>query len=161
MSSQKQLLELAKEAKNFGVKVLINNASLKCPSINLEDYELNNIQKMLDVDLLAPIKLTYLLLKDINRIVNINSLVGLEVKPKRSIYSAAKYGLRGFSNSLKMESEFLHILDVYVSRLVDDDENNMEGLNTKNVSKLIYDAYIKKENELILDGRNNDYTYVD
>ena len=60
-----------------------------------------------------------------------------------------------------MESEFLHILDVYVSRLVDDDENNMEGLNTKNVSKLIYDAYIKKENELILDGRNNDYTYVD
>ena len=44
-----------------------------------------------------------------------------------------------------MESEFLHILDVYVSRLVNDDENNMKGLNTKNVSELIYDAYIKKE----------------
>ena len=57
-----------------------------------------------------------------------------------------------------MESEFLRILDVYISRLVDDDENNIKGLNTKNVSELIYDAYIKKENELILDGRNKNYT---
>ena len=153
LSSQKQLLELANEAKNFGVKVLINNASLKCPSINLEDYELNSIQKMLDVDLLAPIKLTYLLLNDLNRIVNINSLVGLEVKPKRSIYSAAKYGLRGFSNSLKMENEKLNVLDVYTSSFSGKDPEKYMKIEI--VVDAIYCAFKNSNKELIVDGRNS------
>ncbi len=158
LTSQKQLLELAEEAKDFGVKVLINNASLKCLGINLEDYELNDIQKMLCVDLLAPIKLTYLLLKDLNRIVNINSLVGLEVKPKRSIYSASKYGLRGFSNSLKMENEKLNVLDVYTSSFSGTDPEKYMKIEI--VVDAIYRAFKNRNKELIVDGRNSKFPSI-
>ena len=81
-------------------------------------------------------------------------MVGLEVKRHRTLYSASKWGLRGFSNSLKMEAEHLNILDVYVSRLIDNDDSNLNGQNTKLVYELIYEAYLKEEEELILDGRN-------
>ena len=154
LNNQDEIEKLAYAAKERGVEVLINNAGILCPGINFKDYTLKKINEFLDVNLKAPIVLMSLLKNELKNIININSMVGLEVKRHRTLYSASKWGLRGFSNSLKMESEFLHILDVYVSRLVDDDENNMKGLNTKYVSELIYDAYLKKENELILDGRN-------
>ena len=158
LNNQDEIEKLAHEAKERGVEVLINNAGILCPGINFKDYTLKKINEFLDVNLKAPIVLMSLLKNELKNIININSMVGLEVKRHRTLYSASKWGLRGFSNSLKMESEFLHILDVYVSRLVDDDENNMKGLNTKYVSELIYDAYLKKENELILDGRNKNCT---
>lgn len=158
LNNQNEIEELAQKAKDCGVKVLINNAGILCPGIKFKDYSLKRINEFLDVNLRAPIVLMHILKNELENIININSMVGLEVKRNRTLYSASKWGLRGFSNSLKMESEFLRILDVYISRLVDDDENNIKGLNTKNVSELIYDAYIKKENELILDGRNKNYT---
>ena len=96
----------------------------------------------------------HILKNELENIININSMVGLEVKRHRTLYSASKWGLRGFSNSLKMEAEYLNILDVYVSRLIDNDESNLNGQNTKIVSELIYEAYLNKEEELILDGRN-------
>ena len=142
LKSQIEIEELAKNAKQFGVKVLINNAGILCPGIEFKDYSLEQINEFIDVNLRAPIVLIHLLKDEIENIININSIVGLEVKRNRTLYSASKWGLRGFSNSLKTESECLDILDVYVSRLVDQDKNAHEGLQTKKVS------------DLILDGRN-------
>ena len=154
LKSQIEIEELAKNAKQFGVKVLINNAGILCPGIEFKDYSLEQINEFIDVNLRAPIVLIHLLKDEIENIININSIVGLEVKRNRTLYSASKWGLRGFSNSLKTESECLDILDVYVSRLVDQDKNAHEGLQTKKVSDLIYEAFVKKQKELILDGRN-------
>ena len=154
LNSQMEIEELAKNAKQFGVKVLINNAGILCPGIEFKDYSLEKINEFIDVNLRAPIVLIHLLKDEIENIININSIVGLEVKRNRTLYSASKWGLRGFSNSLKTESECPDILDVYVSRLVDQDKNTDKGLQTKKVSELIYDAFVKKQKELILDGRN-------
>ena len=154
LNSQNEIEELAKKAKDFGVQVLINNAGILCPGIKFKDYSLKKINEFLDVNLRAPIVLMHILKNELENIININSMVGLEVKRHRTLYSASKWGLRGFSNSLKMEAEHLNILDVYVSRLIDNDESNLNGQNTKIVSELIYEAYLKKEEELILDGRN-------
>ena len=154
LKSQIEIEDLAKNAKQFGVKVLINNAGILCPGIEFKDYSLEQINEFIDVNLRAPIVLIHLLKDEIENIININSIVGLEVKRNRTLYSASKWGLRGFSNSLKTESECLDILDVYVSRLVDQDKNANEGLQTKKVSDLIYEAFVKKQKELILDGRN-------
>lgn len=154
LNSQMEIEELAKNAKQFGVKVLINNAGILCPGIEFKDYSLEKINEIIDVNLRAPIVLIHLLKDEIENIININSIVGLEVKRNRTLYSASKWGLRGFSNSLKTESECPDILDVYVSRLVDQDKNTDKGLQTKKVSELIYDAFVKKQKELILDGRN-------
>ena len=154
LKNQNEIEELAMKAKDFGVQVLINNAGILCPGIKFKDYSLKKINEFLDVNLRAPIVLTHILKNELENIININSMVGLEVKRHRTLYSASKWGLRGFSNSLKMEAEYLNILDVYVSRLIDNDERNLNGQNTKIVSELIYEAYLKKEEELILDGRN-------
>ena len=154
LNSQNEIEELAKKAKDFGVQVLINNAGILCPGIKFKDYSLKKINEFLDVNLRAPFVLMHILKNELENIININSMVGLEVKRHRTLYSASKWGLRGFSNSLKMEAEYLNILDVYVSRLIDNDDSNLNGQNTKIVSELIYEAYLKEEEELILDGRN-------
>ena len=154
LNNQDEIEDLAHKAKDYGVEILINNAGILCPGIKFKDYSLKRINEFLDVNLRAPIVLMSLLKNELENIININSMVGLEVKRHRTLYSASKWGLRGFSNSLKMEAEYLNILDVYVSRLIDNDESNLNGQNTKIVSELIYEAYLKKEEELILDGRN-------
>tara|TARA_A100001035_G_C27767982_1_gene494736 strand:+ start:1332 stop:1937 length:606 start_codon:yes stop_codon:yes gene_type:complete len=154
LTQEEELLKLVEEAKNFGVKILINNASIKCPGIELEKYELNSIKNIIEVNLLAPIKLSYLLFKDLNTIININSVVGLEIKPFRTIYSASKYGLRGFSNSLKKENTEINILDVYSSAF--------SGVDPKKHMKIdlvvdgIYKAFKNKNKELIIDGRKGE-----
>lgn len=154
LNNQIEIEELAEKAKDYGVKVLINNAGILCPGIKFKDYSLKKIDDFLNVNLRAPIVLMYLLKNELENIININSMVGLEAKKNRTLYSASKWGLRGFSNSLKIESKSLNILDVYLSRLVDNDESNIKGLNTKKVSELIYQAFIEEEKEVILDGRN-------
>tara|TARA_Y100000589_G_scaffold312646_1_gene333203 strand:- start:280 stop:885 length:606 start_codon:yes stop_codon:yes gene_type:complete len=154
LSQEEQLLELVEEAKKFGVKILINNASIKCPGIVFENYEFKSFEKIIEVNLLAPIKLSYLLFKDLNSIININSVVGLEIKPFRTLYSASKYGLRGFSNSLKEENKEINILDVYTS--------SFSGIDPKKHMKIdivvdgIYKAFKNKKKELIIDGRKGD-----
>ena len=79
-------------------------------------------------------------------------MVGLEVKAPRTLYSATKWGLRGFSNSLKKENNNIKILDVYPTNIktTPDRQNAME-LNF--VVESIYQSFIKNKEQLILDGR--------
>ena len=79
-------------------------------------------------------------------------MVGLETKQPRTLYSATKWGLRGFSNSLKAENEKIEILDVYPTNIktTPDRENAMD---IQMVVDKIYDAYTSKETDLILDVR--------
>ena len=102
-----ELTLLANLAIEKKVSVLINNAAIGCPSINFEDYTIEQINHMIDVNLRAPILLSHILVNQLNTIININSMVGLEIKKPRTIYSATKWGLRGFSNSLKEENKSL------------------------------------------------------
>ena len=97
--------------------------------------------------------LCLLLIKQLSDIININSMVGLEIKKPRTLYSATKWGLRGFSNSLKLEKEYLNVLDVYPTniRTTPERENAMDA---EMVVDKIYQSYCNKEEQLILDGRN-------
>jgi len=143
--------KLASEAKALGVRILINNAGLLCPGIEFKDYSNKQINEMLDVNLKSPILLTSMLLDNLKGLININSIVGLEYKPNRTIYSASKWGLRGFSNSLRMEKNDINVLDVYTSRFKDPDDSKCMNIN--NIANSIYTSYRNKENELIMDGR--------
>ena len=79
-------------------------------------------------------------------------MVGLEVKKPRTLYSATKWGLRGFSNSLKAEKEDLNILDVYPTN-IKTTPDRQNAMDVAMVVDKIYSAYINNEKELILDGR--------
>ena len=147
LSVQSDVKRLALDAKRNNVKVLINNAAIVCPSLTLEHYRPNNIIKMINVNLTAPILLSYYLLDSLESIININSMVGLEIKSPRTLYSATKWGLRGFANSLKAENKNINVLDVYPTNIktTPDRENAMD---IQMVVDKIYSSYLNKEEQL-------------
>jgi short-subunit dehydrogenase len=153
LSNENEVVDLAKSAKDFGVNILINNAAIVCPSILFKNYDHKLISSMIDVNLKAPILLSHFLYENLTDIININSIVGLEVKKLRTLYSATKWGLRGFSNSFKLEEQDKSILDVYCSN-IKTDPSRENALNVDFVVNSIFDAFVNKESELILDGRN-------
>lgn len=152
LNDQNEILSLAEKAKKFGVSVLVNNAAIVCPDINFENYSVDLINQMINVNLKAPLLLTLSLLPHLEYIVNINSIVGLEVKKNRTLYSATKWGLRGFYNSFKMNSKS-KVLDVYPSN-IQTMPNRVNALDINFVIDSIYAAYVEEKTELILDGRN-------
>ena len=152
LRKNEDLEKLANESIDFGVNVLINNAALICPGIQIQDYDFEQINDMISVNLKAPILLAWMLNKKLKVIININSMVGLEVKKYRTLYSATKWGLRGFSNSLKLESN-IRCLDIYPTniKLKPDQPNAMD---VDDVTSKIYNAFLNSDlNELIIDGR--------
>lgn len=152
LSNVDSLKNLSNQAIEFGVDVLINNAAIVCPDILLQEYDETQIVSMLDVNLKAPILLTYYLKSNLSHIININSMVGLEHKKRRTLYSATKWGLRGFSNSLRLEDENLNILDVYTTNIKTLPERT-NALEVDFVVNSIYQAFENNEKQLILDGR--------
>tara|TARA_Y200000002_G_scaffold354460_1_gene334720 strand:+ start:119 stop:700 length:582 start_codon:yes stop_codon:yes gene_type:complete len=152
ISDINELTSLAKLAIENNVSVLINNAAIGCPNIEFQNYTVKQINDMIDVNLRAPILLSYMLVNQLNTIININSMVGLEVKKPRTIYSATKWGLRGFSNSLKEENTTLNILDVYPTNIKTSPER-LNAMDPTMVVNKIYESYTNRDKKLILDGR--------
>ena len=147
-----EIMQLSKFCINNGINVLINNAGITCPGKNLSEYNIEEINKIIGVNLTAPIILSKLLSPYLSDIININSMVGLEHKKYRTLYSASKWGLRGFSESYKKEIKNLNILDVYPSniRTWPNRKNAMDAISV--VSK-IYESFQNKESHLVIDGR--------
>ena len=88
-----------------GTDVLVANAALPA-SGRLEDYTAEQIDRALDVNLRAPIQLARALLPEMlargdGHLVLINSMSGKIVAPGSSLYSATKFGLRGFAAALR------------------------------------------------------------
>jgi len=152
LTKQSDVQRLAQEAKDFGVNILVNNAAIVCPSKELSLYSESEINNMIEVNLTSPILLTFYLLNQLTDIININSMVGLEVKAPRTLYSATKWGLRGFAQSLKEENKNINVLDVYPTNIkTTPDRQNAMDVNF--VVDSIYNSFINKEQTLILDGR--------
>ena len=152
LALQSDVIKLAEFAVQKNVKILVNNAGVTCPSKELKDLDLQKINDMIDVNLKAPIILTKLMLPTLSDVININSMSGRESRKNRSLYAASKWGLRGFSQSMKLELEGINVLDFYPTnmRTWPERENAME---IDFVTAKIYEAYKNKEQELILDGR--------
>jgi len=151
LASPGGIRKLSQEANKLQIDVLINNAAIVCPNILLEEYDDDLIASMIEVNLKAPIILTKNLLPNLKRIININSMVGLEAKAPRTLYSATKWGLRGFSGSFKKESN-VRVLDVYPTN-IKTTPDRINAMDVDMVVDKIYDAFIEGREELILDGR--------
>ena len=92
---------------------LVNNAGVSQRSLAI-DTEFAVYQRMIAIDLLAPIALTQALLPRMVKagggtIVAIASVAGLAGIPLRSAYSAAKHGLVGYHDAVRAENEHLGI----------------------------------------------------
>jgi len=95
--------------KNGGaIHGLVNNAGISQRSLAV-DTVFDVYQKIVAVDLLAPIALTQALLPRMvkaggGQIIAISSVAGLVGAPLRSAYCAAKHGLIGYHDSVRAET---------------------------------------------------------
>jgi short-subunit dehydrogenase len=96
-------VELAERAGP--VDVLVANAALPA-SGSIDDFSTVEIDRALDVNLRAPIQLTWALLPGMTErgrghLVFVSSLAGKVASVGSSLYSATKFGVRGFAGGLR------------------------------------------------------------
>ena len=94
------------------VRVLVNNAGVALGG-RLAEVGRDDLDWLLTVNLLTPVRMTHALLPLLLRngaasgghahIVNLSSLFGIVAPPGQTAYSTSKFGLRGFSESLRHE----------------------------------------------------------
>jgi uncharacterized protein len=114
LADREQVAELPKRAG--AVDVLVANAALPA-SGQIADFSSDEIDRALDVNLRAPIMLARELApamaeRGYGHLVFVSSMSGKAASPGGSLYSATKFGLRGFAQGL---SEDLHSAGVGVS----------------------------------------------
>lgn len=91
------------------VDVLVANAALPA-SGRVDDFDHDQIDRALDVNLRAPIQLTRALLPGMlergrGHLVFVSSLSGKAASARSGIYSATKFGLRGFAAGVREDVE--------------------------------------------------------
>lgn len=91
------------------IDLLINNAGIAAGGSFLQISE-ENFERVMEVNFHAVVRLTrtflpHLLNRQEARIVNMSSLYGLVSPADQTAYSASKFAVRGFSNSLRAELE--------------------------------------------------------
>jgi dehydrogenase/reductase SDR family protein 7B len=96
-----------------GIDLLVNNAGISQRSLAV-DTAFDVYERIIGVDLLAPIALTQAILPKMaargsGRIAMISSVAGKVGVPLRTAYSAAKFGLAGYSDALRAEVAHLGI----------------------------------------------------
>jgi uncharacterized protein len=105
LSERAEVARLLGEAGD--VDILVANAALP-GSGRLEDYSVQELDRVLDVNLRAPIVLAQgLVPRMIERrsghLVFISSLSGKAATPNTALYNASKFGLRGFASAVRAD----------------------------------------------------------
>lgn len=94
--------------KRFGkIDVLVNNAGYGLAGVT-EEVTLDQIRRQLDTNVVGLIEMTQLVIPAMRQqqsgyIVNVSSIAGLRGSKGLSIYSASKFAVTGFSESLAQE----------------------------------------------------------
>lgn len=92
---------------SVGIDGLVNNAGINIIG-NIEAINDIDTEKMINTNLLAPLKIIQHVVKDMKksgngRIVNVSSIWGVRSKEFRTLYSLTKFGLNGITKSLARE----------------------------------------------------------
>ncbi|MGK0137885.1 MAG: short-subunit dehydrogenase [Algoriphagus sp.] len=164
-----------KVISKFGqIDLLFNNAGISQRSFVLET-DISVYKKMLDINLLSVIALTksvlpYMVIRHQGHIAATSSVAGLVATPGRSGYAAAKFGLRGFYDSVRAEMFEYNIgvtvvcpgyikTDISKNALAADgtkygkmDKNQMNGLSAELCARQIFKAISKNKNEVYIGG---------
>ena len=159
LRDHRTLEELIQRAREYNIITLIHNAGADvCQPF--EKISARDVEEVLTTDLLAPIYVSQeiyamFVKRQEGTIIAINSIAGLENQNHRSLYCAARWGLRGFMDTLRLEAtpHNIHLLSVYPSR-IKTKPHFTYGMEPQYVAERIYRASRDfKIDNLILDER--------
>ena len=163
VSDAEACVNLFKKAEyEFGrIDILVNNAGYHERGL-VESVQADDLGRMIDVNLKAPIMLSRLALPHIREagggaIINVASLAGRTAVPGSATYSASKFGLRAFSFALAEELRDTNIKLAVVSPGPIDTGFIMSDVD--NVSDITFSQPISTADEVaqsILDLCGND-----
>lgn len=94
---------------DFGfIDILVNNAGIWQKLAPLEEIDIDVIDTVIGTNLIALIKLTKLFIpvlksREEAAIINVISKSGITAQEGQSVYTASKYGVRGFTEVLKID----------------------------------------------------------
>ena len=158
-------------SKFKGIDVLINNAGISMRA-TFEDMDLSVMKKVMDINFYGTVFCTkYALphiLKSKGSVVGVSSIAGYKGLPARTAYSASKFAIQGFLESLRIENlkKGLHVLiacpgftasnirntalskDGEVQKESPRDESKM--MTAEKVAEYIYKAVVNRQNSLVL-----------
>lgn len=151
-----------------GLDVLVNNAGAGAIG-PFEHAGVDRLRRVMEIDFFAPAELTRLcipLLKAGNRpaVLNIGSVLAHRAVPNKSEYCAAKFALRGWAESIRVElapegievlmvspsttrSEFFHSL---VDTADDAKSRSFSSMSPERVAHLAIQALVRSKREAIL-----------
>jgi short-subunit dehydrogenase len=117
VSNENDCKELIDETiKRFGqIDILINNAGISMRAI-FEDVDLNVIRQLMDINFFGTVYCSKYalphLLKTKGSLVGVISIAGFVGLPGRSGYSASKFAIRGFLDTIRVENmkKGLHVM---------------------------------------------------
>ncbi len=169
-SDCKKLIE--ETVKHFGsIDILICNAGISMRAL-FEDVELNVLRKVMEVNFWGTVNCTKYaipyLLKSKGSLVGISSIAGKKGLPGRTGYSASKFAMEGFLESVRIENlkNNLHVLvarpgftasNIRNTALSKDgklqgesprDENNM--MSAESVAQQIYASVKNRKRDFVL-----------
>lgn len=133
---------VAEVTKQYGqIHILINNAAILSQNA-LADKTFEEITEQLKINLEGPIKLTKLCLPHLKEgVVNIGSRLGQIGRRKFTVYSATKFGIRGFTKALSHEYPNLRILCVNPG-LTATRMGGTAGISAEKVAEIVYMAAV-------------------
>ena len=138
LSDKNVLSEIEEDIKKFKGDILINNAG-SGKVCDLTELEINDIERELTLNLVAPMILTSIVCENMKknnygRIINISSISGLTGTPYLFTYSASKAGLLNFTQS---SAEYFHSCDITVNSICPGGiDTNMAVEGRKKISSL-------------------------
>lgn len=108
--------------KHPDISVIINNAGIWQKVSDADELNHSEIDSIINTNLTSTIKVTNTLLPTLRKqigaaIINIVSKSGVVAQKGQSVYSASKYGVRGFTDVLKadLKSSHIRVAGVYQS----------------------------------------------
>lgn len=114
---------------------------INCLGVNelamLRDLQSEDVTSMLSTNLLAPIQICHALLPLLENkpeavIVNVGSILGSIGYAGSSIYCASKFGLRGFTESLRRELSNTNVSVIYLAPRATNTALNTDAMNQMN-----------------------------
>lgn len=126
---------------NNSFDILINNAGINIIK-DLESIEDEDIQKINQINLIAPLKLIqnctkYMKNNNQGKIVNISSIWGVRSKEKRTLYSSTKFGIIGQTKALARELAEYNILVNAICPGFTATDLTMQSLSKKELEDII------------------------